>query len=234
MKRAGHVLAAVTFCLGSQCLVWAQGGTPAAAPAPFAVATLHLEQNATDGDAEIVFEIKGGDDGLSKLTVRGPDNRIVIDVSAPDASTLGMRQFRFESPEPTDSKAIKSAYPEGVYVFDGATASGKKLHSTATLNHKLPAAASLLQPITEGARLATRNVAIKWTPVKGIAAYVVYIEQGGVDVNISAKLPGTAQSFAVPDGFLRPGTSYQLGIGTVTAQGNISFVERTFVTEDKP
>ena len=233
MKRAGHV-AALTLCLGSQGLVWAQGGSTAPAPAPFAIATLHLEQNATDGDAEVVFEIKGGDDGLSKLTVRAPDGRIVIDVAAPDASTLGLRQFRFESPEPTDIKVMKSAYPEGEYVFEGATTSGTRLHSIATLSHKLPAPVSLLRPITEADRLATRHLSIKWTPVKGVAAYIVYVEQGGLDVNVSAKLPGTASSFAVPEGFLRPGTPYQLGIGTVTEQGNISFVETTFLTEDKP
>jgi hypothetical protein len=34
----------------------------------------------------------------------------------------------------------------------------------------------------------------------------------------------------VPAGFLNPGTSYQLGIGTISAAGNISFVETEFAT----
>ena len=36
---------------------------------PFETANIRLEQNATDGDVEVVFEIKGGDDGLYELTV---------------------------------------------------------------------------------------------------------------------------------------------------------------------
>ena len=67
-----------------------------------------------------------------------------------------------------------------------------------------------------------------------LAAYVVYIEQADLDVNITAKLPGSAHGFKVPDGFLKPGTPYQLGIGTVTDQGNASFVETMFMTADKP
>jgi len=37
----------------------------------------------------------------------------------------------------------------------------------------------------------------------------------------------------VPDGFLLPGTEYQLAIGTVSAEGNVSFVETTFTTAGK-
>ena len=234
MRRAGRVFAAITLCLGSHGLVWAQGGEPAAAPAPFAVASMHFEQNATDGDAEVVFEIKGGDEGLSKLTVRAPDGRTVINFVASDPSTLGMRQFRFESPEPTDAKALKSAYPEGVYTFDGATASGAKLYGAARLNHKLPAPVSNVQPKDSADKVAFKDLVITWNSVAGLAAYVVYIEQSELDVNVSAKLPASATSFAVPNGFLRPRTAYQLGIGTVTEEGNVSFVEATFITADKP
>jgi hypothetical protein len=231
VETANHVLSAVVLCAISQSVVWAQGGKPAAAPAQFATATVHLEQNATDGDAEVVFEIKGGDDGLSKLTVKGPDGRTVIDFTASDPKTLGMRQFRFESPEPRDIKALKAAYPEGAYTFNGATASGARLQSTATLHHTLPAAASL---VTKGDDLPSKNLSIKWTPVKGLSAYVVYVERLDADVNVTVKLPGTAHSFAVPDDVLSPGKSYQLGIGTVTEHGNISFVETTFITAAKP
>jgi hypothetical protein len=43
-------------------------------------------------------------------------------------------------------------------------------------------------------------------------------------------LPGTATSFAVPDGVLQPGHGYTLALGTVLAGGNASFVETTFAT----
>ena len=233
MRWAGRILTAISLCLGPHGLAWAQGGESAPAPTPFPVASLHFEQNATDGDAEVVFEIKGGDDGLSKLAVRAPDGRTVINFVAADPSTLGMRQFRFESPEPRDAKALKSAYPEGAYTFEGATASGEKLHGTAKLNHKLPAPVTNLQPRDAADNVPLNNLKITWTPVPGLAGYLVYVEQSELDVNVSAKLPATATSFIVPNGFLHPRTAYQLGIGSVTKDGNVSFIEATFVTADK-
>ena len=44
---------------------------------PFAIASVHFEQNATDADVEVVFEVRGGDEGLTQLTVVSPDGRMV-------------------------------------------------------------------------------------------------------------------------------------------------------------
>lgn len=200
---------------------------------PFAVASVHLEQNATDGDAEVVFEVKGGKEGLAKLSVVSPDGRTIIDFTAPDASTLGIRQFRFETPEPGDVESLKSAYPEGVYTFTGATAAGGKLRGESPLNHKLPPTASVLRPEAGARGVGAKNLKITWTPVKNLAAYVITIEQRTLGVSLTAKLPGSVATFAAPDGFLLPGTQYQLAIGNVSDDGNISFVETTFTTAGK-
>jgi hypothetical protein len=201
--------------------------------APFAVAKVRFEQNATDGDAEVVFEVKGGDTGLARLTVVSPDGRTVIDFTAPDASTLGIRQFNFESPEPRSVERLRSAYPKGVYTFTGTTATGDKLRGSAGLSHRLPSTTSFLKPRSGARDVSIRNLVITWTPVKNVAAYIVSIEQDELDVNITARLPASVTIFAVPDGFLLPGTKYQLGIGTVTDDGNISFIETTFTTADQ-
>src|SRR5262245_37352464 len=79
-----------------------RAGAAAAAPTTFAIATVCFETNATDGDYEVVFEIKGRAEGLNHLTITAPNGKVVADYSARDASTLGLRQFRFESPEPKD------------------------------------------------------------------------------------------------------------------------------------
>jgi len=208
-------------------------GTESSSSQPFAVASVHFEQNATDGDVEVVFEVKGGDEGLTKFTVVSPDGRTVIDFTAPDASTLGIRQFRFESPEPKEVKNLKAAYPEGVYTFTGVTASGVKLHGKSTLNHKLPTTTSFIRPQAEAQNVAIKNLEITWTPVKNLAAYIIYIEQDELNVSLTARLPSSVAQFSVPDGFLLPGTEYQLGIGTVTNEGNISFVETSFTTVAK-
>ena len=201
-------------------------------PAPFAVASIHFEQNASDGDFEAVVEVKGGDEGLAQLAVVSPDGRAVIDVTAPAAITLGVRQLRFESPEPGDFASLKLAYPEGVYSFTGATADGATLQGKATLRHTLPPAAAFLRPAAGARTVSVKDLVITWTAVRNVTAYIVTIEQHGSDVSITARLAGSVASFAVPDGFLLPGTEYQLGIGTVTAGGNISFVETTFTTAE--
>jgi hypothetical protein len=209
-----------------------RAGEKSAKSRPFAVAKVHFEQNATDGDVEVVFQVKGGNKGLAKLTVVSPDGRAVIDFSAPDASTLGIRQFRFESPEPGNVESLKSAYPEGLYTFAGTTADGDKLSGEAVLSHRLPATATFLHPGIDTRDVGARDLEISWTPVENLAACVIYIEQDELDVNLTAKLPGSATAFAVPNGFLLPGTEYMLGIGTVGEEGNISFVETTFTTAD--
>ncbi len=231
MTRPLQILAGVILLLDSYGLALAGGKE--SAPAPFTVANILFEQNATDEDVEVVFEVKGGAEGLAKLTVVSPDGRTVVDFTAPDASTLGMRQFRFESPEPKDVKGLKSAYPEGVYIFSGATAAGNKLQGKATLSHKLPTTTSFIEPKTEAQGVRIKNLEISWMPVENLAAYIIYIEQDELNVSLTARLPGSAATFDVPEGFLLPGTEYQLGIGTVTEEGNTSFIETTFMTAGK-
>ena len=127
------VISAFLFVLSGS----AQRAASEPSPAPFPIATVHMEQNATDGDKEVVFQAKADTEGLVELDIRSPDGRAVIAFKAPDASTLGMRQFRFETPEPPDSKALQAAFPEGAYEFFGRTTSGAKLVGKSTLNHRL-------------------------------------------------------------------------------------------------
>jgi hypothetical protein len=229
MTRRIQILVAVTLVLAWNGLAL-DAGKESGPSLPFGVARVYFEQNATDGDVEVVFEVKGGDEGLAKLAVVSPDGRPVIDFTAPDASTLGIRQFHFESPEPQDVKSLKSAYPEGVYTFAGATASGKKLHGKSTLSHSLPAAASFLGPGAGARGVDAKDLKITWTPVKNLAANIITIKQRTLGTYLTARLPGSVATFAVPDGFLLAGTEYQLAVGTVAKEGNISFIETTFTT----
>jgi len=201
---------------------------------PFGGALVRFEQNATDGDAEVVFEVKAGEEGLARLVVTAPDGRTVIDFTAPDPSTLGIRQFRFETPEPRDPKALRTAYPEGVYTFTGGTAGAGKLRGQATLHHALPATTSVVSPKAGAAGVTTKNLKITWSPVKNLTAYIVKLEQREATATLTATLPGSVSTFTVPDGLLLPGTEYQLAIGTVSKTGNISFVETTFRTAANP
>lgn len=193
-------------------------------------AEVRFERNATDGDFEFVFEIKGQDDGLERVTVVSPDGRTVIDFTAPDRSTLGMRYFKFESPEPPDYDLLTGAYPEGTYRFTATTAAGELLTGEADLSHELPPTVTGLSPPEEATGVALENLVISWNPVQNAAAYFVELEQDDLEVALEATLPASTTSFAVPGGFLEGGMEYQLGIGTISEDGNISVVETTFTT----
>ena len=224
------VLAGSTLLLASPGLAPAAGDGSKAASFP--TASVIFEQNATDGDVEVVFKVKGRNEGLAKLSVVSPDGRTVIDFAAPGASALGIREFVFESPEPKDVDGLKAAYPAGVYRFAGATAAGQELHGESTLGHELPATTSFLRPAAGARSVPVGGLEIAWTPVAKVSGYLIEIEQDDLGVHLEASLPGSAASFSVPDGFLRPGTEYDLGIGTVSKAGNVSFVETSFTTAD--
>jgi hypothetical protein len=231
MRRYSLMLAgAMLLAPGSDGVAPAVGHA-ARAPKPFAVANIHFERNVTDGDVEVVFEVKGGADGLTGLSVTGPDGRTVMSFESPDAGGIsGLRKFLIESPEPRDAASLKAAYPEGAYVFAGWTAKGDTLTGQSTLSHQLPPAATVLRPKAGAEAVATKGLQITWTPVANVAAYVVKIEQEDLGESVEARILAGAARFTVPDGFLRPGREYVLGISTVSDKGNLSAVETTFTT----
>ena len=197
----------------------------------FETADIRFETNATDGDVEVVFQVKGGDAGLLKLKIVAPDGRTVVDFTAPDASTMGIRQFQMESPEPSDIPALKAAYPEGIYKFSATDAEGANFRGEATLSHTLPATVSFQTPGEEEEDVKIEGLQITWTPpAEEMAAYIVEIEQDELEVNVTATLRGDATSFTVPANILAPGMEYTFQIGSVSEAGNISFVETSFTT----
>src|SRR5262245_47312560 len=214
----GRLLAGLALLLTPPGLAGAAGA--ASGPAKLPVASVHFEQNATDGDVEVVFKAKGRAEGLAKLTVVGPDGRTVIDFAAPDAATLGIREFEFESPEPPDAARVKAAYPEGVYRFSAKTASGKELQGESRLSHTLPATTSFVHPAAKAAGVPTQGLEIAWKAVSGVSGYILELEQDDIDFTLQLNLPESATRFRVPDGILHPGLEYDLGIGTVAADGN--------------
>lgn len=195
----------------------------------FETVAVYLEQNVQDEDAEIKIEAVGGRAGMATLRVVAPDGRTVIDFKAPD-SKLGVRHFSLESPEPRNDGQVQADFPAGTYQFTGSTVGGAKLQGQAVLSHRFPAAASLVRPRPDEANVPVAGLQVRWSPVKDLAACIVVIEQEGTGREIRANLSGAATAFLVPDGFLRPGTAYKLAVGTVSKEGNRSFVETSFTT----
>ena len=201
-------------------------------PAVFETASVRLEQNVTDEDVEVVFEVTGGDEGLAKLTVVSPDGRTVVDFRAPDGSTMGVRSFKFESPEPQDVEGLKQAYPKGTYVFTGKNVLGNELRAQADLHHALPAPVSFRQPRPGATGISIEDLEIAWAPVAEAVAYIVELEQEELNLKLNAQLPSPAVALTVPRNLLAPGVEYKLSIGTVSSAGNISVVETTFTTSE--
>ena len=84
-------------------------------PTEFEEAAIYVEQNATDGDTEVVISGTAGDEGLRRLFIKSPDREVMTTLLADDA-TPGMREFHFETPEPP-GEAVLAFYPEGRYVL---------------------------------------------------------------------------------------------------------------------
>jgi hypothetical protein len=199
----------------------------------FERAAVRIEQNATDEDVEVVFEATSGDIGLATLRVSAPDGRTVIDFKAPD-SKLGIRDLVLESPEPINDGRLQKDFPAGEYTFTGSTVTGEKLSSKATLSHQLPGPASFVHPRLNEKNVAVKGLQLKWTAPKNLAFCVVVVEHEETGAKLlEATLSGAATTLAVPDGLLVPGTEYKLEIGTVTREGNRSFVETSFTTAGK-
>jgi hypothetical protein len=230
MKAFLTAVACTTLTLG---LPWADAAMgPAGQWMPFGMAAVRFEQNATDGDAEVVFEVRGGDDGLAWLRIVGPDGRTVVEMKAPDPSTLGVRQLQIESPEPPDPDVVKAAYPEGAYTISGGTAAGDSLRSRVTLSHSLPGPVVVLQPGDGAEGVPIAGLRIAWTPVDDAVAYLVTIEDEETGGAFSMTLGQGSDGLWVPDDFLEPGREYQLAIGTIAENGNASFVETGFFTAE--
>lgn len=190
---------------------------------------IYLEQTIEDEDAEVKVEVIGGETGLASLQVAAPDGRVVVDFKAPD-SKLGLRHVIVETPEPKNDGRLQADFPAGTYRFTATTMGGEKLLGQAALSHVFPAPAAILRPRAEEKNLPVTGLQIRWSAVKDLASTAVVIEQERTGRELRVSLSGTATAFAVPEGFLLPGTAYKLAVGTVSRDGNRSVVETQFTT----
>jgi hypothetical protein len=189
---------------------------------------LTLEQNATDGDTEVVIFAKGQDAGLKRLVITGPDGKHV-GVFNSNGKGIGIREFVLESAEPPDLDVVLASFPQGVYTISGRTVDGECISGTAELSHAVAPPTTLLTP-TEEQVVPINSVVLSWSPVAGAERYVVELnnENNGAESTFQVFPPTT--SMAIPSQFLQAGAEYQFGVGVRTTNGNITFVETTFFT----
>jgi hypothetical protein len=213
--------------------VWAQDAQRAPPPQPFATAAIHVERNATDDDTEIVIEAVGGDEGLCRFLVLGPDGRLIVNFRNFDKTVMGQREFQVESPEPPGD-AILAAYPVGEYRFRGRTCEGERFESSARLSHRLPSPTVITSPPAD-TEVSPDGLVIEWSAVPGIAEYILELENESADPEqtLTVNLPAGTTRFEVLRSLVASGADYQVGIATVAKNGNVVFSEIQFTTAEE-
>ena len=207
-------------------------GSPAAADAQFERAVIYLERNVTDGDTEVRIVATADDGGFATLRVIAPDGRTVIDFKSP-ASKVGIRQIDLESPEPREIDEIKADFPEGTYRFEATLVDGATLGAEAMLRHALPDAPTLSVPREGQTELPVKGAKVRWEPVADVAAVQVVLKERKGLRELRATLPGNSTVFAIPDGFLVPGSKYEVAVGSIHRSGNRSYQEIEFTAQKR-
>ena len=204
----------------------------ARAEAEFKEALIYLERNVADDDIEVRIVAKTDDTGFAALRVIAPDGRIVIDVMSP-ASRLGVRRLDLESPEPRDKDLVIADFPEGAYRFNAVLVDGSTLRAEATLRHALPDAPVLSVPSDGQRDLPAKGAEVRWEPVAAAAAIQVVVKERKGLRELRTTLPGNATAFPIPDGFLVPGSKYELAVGAIHESGNRSYQETEFTANER-
>ena len=194
--------------------------------ASFSQLSMRLEQNATDGDSEIVLFAKGQDDGLKRLMIVAPSGRRVANFVG-DARGIGIREFRLESAEPLDLSVVLASFPEGNYSFFGRSVAGECLKGTAFLSHQVAPATVLLTP-RQDQIVPIDQLVLGWTAVASAERYVVELKNQDLGSKFSFEVLPPGTSLAIPAHLLKPGSHYQFVVGVKTDKGNLTSAELSF------
>jgi hypothetical protein len=207
-------------------------GVAAMADAQFERAVIYLERNVTDGDTEVRIIATADNGGFATLRVIAPDGRTVIDFKSP-SSKLGIRHIDLESPEPREIEVIKADFPEGTYRFEATLVDGATLRAETILRLALPDAPTLSVPREGQTELPVKGAKVRWEPVSDAAAVQVVLKERKGPRELRAMLPGNSTVFAIPDGFLVPGSKYEIAVGSIHQSGNRSYQEIEFTAQKR-
>ncbi|MCZ6775139.1 MAG: fibronectin type III domain-containing protein [Ignavibacteria bacterium] len=205
------------------------GDDDGGAQIPFDEVEVFFEFNTTDND--LGFQLFLDAEGWKQVNVFGPDGKIINFKAKRALKELGITELRFESSEPSPAEVL-ALFPPGDYKFRGRTVEGDKLVGTGELSHAFLAAPSIFvngDPIN-GDPVDPDSTVIGWdAPGAERVQVIVGNEDLGhfFDVIVS---PETT-SLNVPPQFLQPATEYKAEVLAISANGNRTITEGTFVTE---
>lgn len=220
---------------------------------PLAEAKLNIEHN--DKDKDTGFQGFLDSEGWNKITVTGPDGKVLDFRAEGELGQLGLTELFFESVEPENAdvpiEEVLETLPEGEYVFKGTgMEAGEKTGTTigtALLTHDIPKGPELLTPEEEDEVPEDEDLLVSWKTVEEtidgadveIIAYQLIIEKDEEPhehmigkFGLSMYLPPDVTEITIPAEFLEPGTDYQWEVLAIEESGNQSINSSSFSTSD--
>jgi hypothetical protein len=206
---------------------------------PFSDARIRIEVNATDQDSGLHVLLDA--EGWKWVKIYDPRGRLVFHVMGGGGiRKTGLTELFFESAEPGFDELpldeFLGRFPSGEYRFVGRTLEGDTLYSKAPLSHALPDGPVLLTPAEDSVQDSNHTV-VSWQPVADppgsrIVRYEVIVSDESVTPKrvLSATLPATATSMAIPSAFLLPGGEYKYEVLAIEEGGNQTLSEAAFRT----
>lgn len=220
---------------------------------PLKEAKLNIEHNAKDNDTG--FQGFLDSEGWNRITVTGPDGKVLDFEGKGELRQLGLTELFFETVEPENAdvpiEELLDTLPEGEYTFEGtAIEEGEKLGKTigtALLTHDIPDGPELLSPEEDAEVPEDEDLLVSWSPVDktidgsdvDIIAYQLIIEKDEEPhphmigkMGLSMYLPSDVTEMTIPEEFLEPGTDYEWEVLAIEESGNQSINSSSFSTSD--
>jgi hypothetical protein len=218
---------------------------------PLKEAKLNVEHNAKDEDTG--FQGFLDSDGWKRITVTGPDGKVLNLEGQGELGQLGLTELFFESVEPANADVpideVLETLPEGEYEFEGpAIEAGEKLGETtgtALLTHDIPEGPELLSPDEDVVVSDDEDLQMSWGQVDktidgsdiNIISYQLIIEKDE-DPNphmigkmgLSMYLPPDTNEMTISSEFLEPETDYLWEVLAIEESGNQSINSGQFST----
>jgi len=220
---------------------------------PLKEAKLNIEHNAKDEDTG--FQGFLDSDGWNRITVTGPDGKVLDFRGEGELGQLGLTELFFETVEPENAdvpiEEVLETLPEGEYTFEGSAIEvgekqGKTI-GTALLTHDIPEGPEILTPEEDAVVPEDEDLLVDWSAVDktidgsdvNIIAYQLIIEKVEEPhphmigkMGLSMYLPPDVTEMTISSDFLEPGTEYEWEVLAIEESGNQSINSSSFSTSD--
>jgi hypothetical protein len=218
---------------------------------PLKEAKLNIEHNAKDEDTG--FQGFLDSEGWNRITVTGPDGKVLNLEGQGELGQLGLTELFFESVEPANADVpideVLETLPEGEYEFEGSAVEvGEKLGETtgtALLTHDIPEGPELLSPDEDAVVPEDEDLLMSWGQVDktidgsdiNIISYQLIIEKDEEPdphmigkMGLSMYLPPDVDEMTISSEFLEPETDYLWEVLAIEESGNQSLNSGQFST----